>query len=66
MIWGGKLMGGIKSMYVAILACVRVNRGESEQFRIGSGVRHGHIISPWLFNVYVDALMKLKMGMRRR
>ena len=36
---GGKLLNGIKNMYVNSLACVRVNRGESECFRINSGVR---------------------------
>ena len=32
--------------------------GESEWFRIDSGVRQGCIISPWLFNVYMDRMMK--------
>ena len=32
---GGKLLCGIKSMYVESLACVRVKGGESEWFRIG-------------------------------
>ena len=31
---GGKLLGGIKSMYVDSLVCVRVKGGESKQFRI--------------------------------
>ena len=35
----GKLLSGIKSMYVESIACVRVKVGESEQFRIYSGVR---------------------------
>ena len=40
---------------------------ESEQFRMDSGVRQGCIISPWLFNVYMDGVMKeVKMGMGRR
>ena len=42
MMWeGGKLLSEIKSMYVNSSACVRVKRGESELFRIDSGVRHG-------------------------
>ena len=33
-------------------------------FRIDSGVRKGCIMSPWLFNVYMYAVMKeMKMGM---
>ena len=63
---GGKYLSGIKSMYVDSLACVRVRGGESEQFRINSGVRQGCIMSPWLFKVYMDAVMKeVKMGIRK-
>ena len=40
---GVKLLNGIKSMYINSLACVRVKRGESEGFRINSGVRQGYI-----------------------
>ena len=36
---GGKLLSGIKSMYVDSSACVRVKGGESQRFRIDSGVR---------------------------
>ena len=57
----------IKSIYVDSSACVRVKGGESEQFRIDSGVRQGCIMSPWLFKVYMDGVMKeVKIGMRRR
>ena len=63
---GGKLLIGIKSMYIDSSACVKVKVGESEQFRIDSGVRQGCIVSPWLFNVYMNAVMKEKVGMERR
>ena len=40
-----------------------VSGGESEQFRIDSGRRQGYIMSPWLFNIYMDAMMKkVKIG----
>ena len=61
-VWG-KLLGGIKSMYVDSLACVRIKAGESAWFRIE---RQGCIMSPWLFNVYMDTVMEVKMGMGRR
>ena len=64
---GGKRLGGIKNMYVDNLACVRVKGGKSERFRRDSGVRQGCIMPPWLFSVYMDAVMKeVKMGMGRR
>ena len=63
---GGKLLNGIKSMYVHSLACIRVKGCESECFRIDSCMRQGCIMSLWLFNVYMDAVMKVKMGMSGR
>ena len=60
-------MSEIKSMYVDRSASVRVKGGEGELFRIDSGIRQGCIMSPWLFNVYMDGVMKeVKMGMGRR
>ena len=57
----------IKSMYVDSSAFVRVKGNESEWFRIYSGMRQVCIMSPWLFNVYMDGVTKeVKMGMERR
>ena len=36
---GSKLLNCIKSIYVSSLTCVRLKGGESECFRIGSGLR---------------------------
>ena len=39
---------------------------KSERFRIESGVRKGYVMSTWLFNAYMDAVMKkVKMGAGR-
>ena len=43
---GGKLLDGIKSIYVDGLACVRLKGVVSEWFRIDCGVRQGCIMSP--------------------
>ena len=43
---GSKLLSGNKNTYVDSLACVIVKGGESECFRIDSGVRQGYIIFP--------------------
>ena len=60
---GGKLLNGIKSIYVNSLAYLRVKRGKNECFRINSGVRQGCIMFPWLFIVYMDAAKKaVKIG----
>ena len=61
------ILNSIKGMFVNSLAYVRVKGGESEFFRINRGVRQGCIISLWLFNVYMDAVMKkVKVWMGRR
>ena len=61
-----KLLIVIKSMYVKSLACVRLSGGESECFRIDSSVRRRCVMSPWAFNVYMDAVMKkMKLEMER-
>ena len=63
---GGKVLSGIKSMYLDSSAYVRVKCDESERFRIDCGVRYWCIMSPWLFNAYMDGVMrKVKMGMGR-
>ena len=62
----GKQLNGNKSIYVNILAYVRVKGGMSECFKIDRDVRQVYIMSLWLFNVYMDAVMKeLKIGMER-
>ena len=62
----GKLLNGIKSMFVNSLACIRRKGDGSEYFKIKSGVRQDCIMSPWLFNAYMDVVMKkVKMGMGR-
>ena len=63
----GKQLSGIKSMYVDSLAYTRVKWGESEQFKMESGVRQGCVMFLWLFNLYMDGVMEeVKMGMGRR
>ena len=60
-------MSEIKSMHVNSSAWVKVKGGESRRFMIDSGVRQWCIMSPWLFNVYMDGMTKeVKMGMGRR
>ena len=64
---GGKLLNGMKNIYVNSLDCVRVKGGESECFRIDCGVRLVCIMSPWFFNLHMDAVMKeVKMGIGRK
>ena len=56
-----------KNKYVDSSACVKTIGDVSERFRIESWVRQGYIMPPWLFNVYMDAVIKkVRMGMGRK
>ena len=48
------LLNVIRAMYVDSEACVRVDGEMSEWFGIRRGVRQGCVMSPWLFNVFMD------------
>ena len=55
---GGKLMRAVKSFYVNSRACVRIGGGESSWFEVKVGVRQGCVMSPWLFNLFIDSVVK--------
>ena len=64
---GGKLLNDIKSINVNSLACVRVEGGESECFRINSGVRQVCSVPLWTssgewWNEKVEATLERKEG----
>src|SRR5678816_3376513 len=45
-------------MYEDSEACVRINGVKGDWFRINNRVRLGCVMSPWLFNLYMDGVMK--------
>ena len=53
----GSLLNCIKSLYEQSEACVRVYRRDSEWFGVGEGLRQGCVMSPWLFNLFMDGVM---------
>ena len=48
----------IKQLYIQQESCIRVNTGNTERFKNGKGVRQGCILSPYLFNLYTEAIMR--------
>ena len=47
----------LRNLYVGQEATVRTGHGTTDWFQIGKGVRQGCILSPCLFNLYVEYLM---------
>jgi len=62
---GGRLLSGVKAFYRDASACVKIKGEMSECFKIKAGMRQGCVMSPWLFNLFMDGVvreMKAKVG----
>ena len=55
---GGKLLKAVQSFYIDSRACVRVGNDGSEWFPVNVLLRQGCVMSPWLFNVYMDGVVQ--------
>ena len=55
---GGKLLKAVQSFYVDSRACVQEGNDVSEWFPVNCGLRQGCVMSPWLFNVYMDGVAR--------
>ena len=47
----------LRNLYAAPEAAVRTEHGTTHWFKIGKGVCQGCILSPFLFNLYVEYIM---------
>ena len=47
-----------RNLYAGQEATVRTGHGTTDWFQIGKGVRQGHILSPCLFNLYAEYIMR--------
>ncbi len=63
---GGKLLEGVRSFCENASASVRVNGELSESFTVEVGVRQGCVMSPWLFNIYMDVCIREMREMKVR
>ena len=48
----------LRNLYAGQEATVRTGHGTTDWFQIRKGVRQGCILSPYLFNVYADYIMR--------
>ena len=47
-----------RNLYAGEEATVRTGHGKTDWFQIGKGVRQGSILSPCLFNLYAEYIMR--------
>ncbi len=59
---GGKLFSAIKPFYEEASACVKISGETSEHFEIKVCLRQGCVMSPWLFNIFIDGVMREVKG----
>ena len=52
------LTGLLRSLYAGQEATVRTGHGTTDWFQIGKGVRQGCLLSPCLFNLYAEYIMR--------
>ena len=48
----------LRNLYVDQEATVRTEHGTTDWFQIGKGVRQGCVLSPYLFNLYAEYIMR--------
>ena len=48
----------LRNLYADQEATVRSGHGTTDWFQIGKGVRQGYILSPCLFNLYAESIMR--------
>ena len=48
----------LRNLYLGQEAAVRTGHGTTDWFQIGKGVRQGCVLSPFLFNLYAEYIMR--------
>ena len=54
----GELLRAVQSLYICSQAVVRKREGETGWFEVKCGLRQGCVLSPFLFVIFMDNIMK--------
>ena len=55
----GKLLDSLRSIYEQVKYCVKVNGYKTDWFDVSVGLKQGCLLSPMLFNLFIDDLAKV-------
>ena len=55
---GGRLLKAVQSLYEGATAVVRANGVMSGSFELKMGLKQGCVMSPWLFNIFMDGVLR--------
>ena len=53
-----KMIRILRNLYEGIMACIRIESENTEAFAVKTGLGQGCILSPTLFNITLDYIMK--------
>ena len=48
----------LRNMYAGQEAIIKIRRGTTDWFQIGKGIHQGYVLSPCLFNLYAEYIMR--------
>ena len=58
-----KFLSALKSLYQDVKCCVRINGHKTDWFKVSTGLKQGCLISPLLFNLYINDLVSVVQGL---
>ena len=59
---GDRLVRAVQTMYMECDTRVKMRKKHSEWFTVDQGTRQGCSLSPWVFNLFVDTIVKEARG----
>ena len=59
---GDQLIRAVTSLYSQSRSCVRILGRKSQMFNVGAGLRQGCVLSPLLFIIYMDRIVRRSLG----
>lgn len=59
---GRKWLEIVRSLYKESMVCQQIGREKAELFYVNAGLQQVYVMSPWLFNLFMDEAVKKVKG----